>query len=74
MLTTFFEVSIRSLFLSCPLGTVWAQRLPGGTTPGFPHPEGRRWGWHAEDHELLVYLGPLHLIVTAPTRSAAQVQ
>ncbi|GLS44055.1 hypothetical protein GGR33_003102 [Methylobacterium brachythecii] len=73
MLKTILEVSNRTLFLSCPLGAVWAERLSGGASPGFPHPEGRRWGCYAEDHELLVYLGPLHVILTSPTRPAAQV-
>lgn len=68
MPSTLVEATRRSLFVRTSVGTAWAERLGCGATPAFPHPEGRRWGWCVEDGELLIYLGPLHLILTAPTR------
>jgi hypothetical protein len=38
------------------------------------HPDNRRWGWSIEEGELLLYIGPLHLILTPPNRTGAQVQ
>jgi len=68
------EVLSRSVFMKSPLGTVWAEWLLRGTTPCFPHTEYRRWGLLVEDGELLIYLGRLHVILTAPKRTLIQVQ
>ena len=74
MFSTVFELTRRTLFINCPLGTAWGERLVSGCTPMCQHPENRRWGWSVEEGELLLYLGPLHLILTPPNRTSAQVQ
>lgn len=53
---------------------VFVEYLGAGDTPGWPHPDGRRWDVIRDDGEWMVYAGRVAAVVTPGSTVRRKVQ